>query len=71
MIDGVMLLISVGEAKKMFFGNQSVSYSNDEPLMILKGEGIYLFDENGTKYLDIRDNVGNVGWQRCGVEATN
>ena len=49
--------------KELFCGNQSVSYSNDEPLMIVKGDGAYLIDSQGNKYLDTRNNVGHVGWQ--------
>ncbi len=31
------------------------------PLKIVKGEGQYMFDEEGTKYLDCINNVAHVG----------
>mmetsp|Transcript_25162 Transcript_25162/g.32554 ORF Transcript_25162/g.32554 Transcript_25162/m.32554 type:complete len:511 (+) Transcript_25162:32-1564(+) len=57
--------------KKMMCGNQSISYSS-EPLVIVKGHGPYLYDENGTEYLDCVNNVAHVG--HCHpkvVEASN
>jgi len=51
------------DRQALFSKNQSVSYSNSTPLMIVKGEGQYLIDEKGTKWLDTRNNVGHVGWQ--------
>jgi 4-aminobutyrate aminotransferase-like enzyme len=39
--------------------NLSISYS--EPLKIVRGEGQYLFDESGRRYLDLVNNVCHVG----------
>jgi len=39
--------------------NLSVSYS--EPLKIVRGEGQYLFDDQGRRYLDLVNNVCHVG----------
>jgi 4-aminobutyrate aminotransferase-like enzyme len=33
----------------------------DEPLHIVRGEGVWLYDEQGKKYLDVYNNVPNVG----------
>jgi hypothetical protein len=47
--------------KDHFCASQSVSYSNSDPLLVVRGEGSKLFDENGVEYLDTRNNVGHVG----------
>eukprot|EP00668_Euglena_longa_P014661 GGOE01018660.1.p1 GENE.GGOE01018660.1~~GGOE01018660.1.p1 ORF type:complete len:451 (-),score=108.98 GGOE01018660.1:48-1400(-) len=39
----------------------TTSYSNTGPLMIMKGKGVYLYDEHGQSYLDTRNNVAHVG----------
>lgn len=44
-----------------FSAAQSVSYSNTEPLLLLRGEGAWLFDERGRAFLDTRNNVCHVG----------
>jgi len=44
-----------------FSKSQSVSYSNAGSLMIVRGEGTRLFDENGIGYLDTRNNVAHCG----------
>jgi hypothetical protein len=44
-----------------FCAAQSVSYANTSPLMIMKGQGQYLYDEQGIAYLDTRNNVPHVG----------
>eukprot|EP00466_Bigelowiella_natans_P004046 jgi/Bigna1/71214/fgenesh1_pg.14_\ len=49
--------------KKCFSRSQSISYENTAPLMIVRGEGCYLIDENGNRYLDSRNNVNHVGHQ--------
>ena len=35
--------------------------------MIVKGDGAYLIDDKGNRYLDTRNNVGHVGWQNSTV----
>lgn len=58
----------VWEMRRRFFcGAQSVSYSNSEPLMVVQGDGHFLVDENGVRYLDSRNNVGHCGWQHPDV----
>eukprot|EP01052_Picozoa_sp_SAG31_P006542 SAG31_NODE_302_length_18087_cov_97.056982_6_plen_239_part_00 len=47
--------------KKHFCAAQSISYENTNPLLIVRGNGQYLFDEAGNQYLDTRNNVGHVG----------
>ena len=41
--------------------SKAYSLSFREPLKIVRGEGAYLFDENGRKYLDMVNNVCHVG----------
>ncbi len=45
----------------------SLSYNN--PLHIVRGEGVYLVDTNGQKYLDTVNNVNHVGHQHPKVVA--
>ena len=46
--------------RRSHFGyNLSLSYS--EPLKIVRGEGQYLFDDDGRRYLDLVNNVCHVG----------
>lgn len=40
---------------------QSVSYANRDPLLIVRGEGAYLYDEQERAFLDTRNNVCHVG----------
>jgi 4-aminobutyrate aminotransferase-like enzyme len=47
--------------KKHFMNCVSVSYSNTGGLMIMRGEGTKLFDEQNVSYLDTRNNVCHVG----------
>jgi len=39
----------------------SLSYVNTEPLMMLRGDGVYLYDHTGRAFLDTRNNVAHVG----------
>ena len=48
---------------KHFCNAQSISYQNTEPLMALQTSMQYVIDDQGTKFLDSRNNVGHVGWQ--------
>jgi len=48
------------ELRRRHFGrNLSIAYS--EPLKIVRGEGPYLFDDGGRRYLDLVNNVCHVG----------
>eukprot|EP00927_Polykrikos_kofoidii_P050426 TRINITY_DN44343_c0_g1_i1.p1 TRINITY_DN44343_c0_g1~~TRINITY_DN44343_c0_g1_i1.p1 ORF type:complete len:495 (-),score=71.38 TRINITY_DN44343_c0_g1_i1:277-1761(-) len=47
--------------REHFCASQSVSYSNTDPLLVVRGEGSRLFDEQGREYLDTRNNVCHVG----------
>ena len=47
--------------KKHVPSTVSLSYANTSPLMILRGNGPYLFDHNNVQYLDTRNNVAHVG----------
>ena len=40
---------------------KSLKLHYDEPLYIVRGEGVYLMDNNGRKYLDTVNNVAHVG----------
>jgi 4-aminobutyrate aminotransferase-like enzyme len=39
----------------------SVSYANTKPFVVQRGQGQYLFDSDGNRYLDTRNNVAHVG----------
>ena len=41
--------------------SQNLSLNFRAPLQIVKGEGAYLFDQSGKKYLDLVNNVAHVG----------
>lgn len=50
------------EMRRNYFANSlSISYANSDPLMIMKGQGSYLVDETGVRYLDSRNNVAHCG----------
>lgn len=53
--------------RRLFCGAQSVSYDNTDPLMAMQGDGTFIVDEAGKRYLDTRNNVGHVGWQNRDV----
>ena len=46
---------------------KSLSLQYESPLKIVRGEGQYLFDENGKKYLDTINNVAHVGHENYSV----
>ena len=48
------------ELRKQFIG-PSLSISYREPLHIVRGEGQYLFDDHGNRYLDAVNNISHVG----------
>lgn len=41
--------------------NPCLSVSYDKPLKIVKGQGVWLYDEDGNAYLDMVNNVSHVG----------
>jgi len=41
--------------------NPCLSVSYDQPLKIVKGRGVWLYDDKGIKYLDMVNNVSHVG----------
>lgn len=41
--------------------NPTLSVSYDEPLKIVRGEGVWLYDQHGQAYLDMVNNVCHVG----------
>jgi 4-aminobutyrate aminotransferase-like enzyme len=49
----------VAVRRRHFGFNLSISYS--EPLKIVRGEGQYLYDDGGRRYLDLVNNVCHVG----------
>ena len=46
---------------------KNLSLQYDEPLYISKGEGVYLIDHNGGKYLDTLNNIAHVGHENSNV----
>ncbi len=48
---------------------KGLSLSYDKPLHIVRGEGVYLIDAEGRKYLDTVNNVNHVGHQHPKVVA--
>ncbi|CAD7941515.1 unnamed protein product [Amoebophrya sp. A25] len=60
----------IARRAELFAKNLSVSYSNVKPLWIVRGEGQYLIDETGQKYLDTRNNVPHVGHAHPRVAAS-
>eukprot|EP01097_Dermamoeba_algensis_P010602 TRINITY_DN78_c0_g4_i1.p1 TRINITY_DN78_c0_g4~~TRINITY_DN78_c0_g4_i1.p1 ORF type:complete len:826 (+),score=219.68 TRINITY_DN78_c0_g4_i1:100-2577(+) len=57
-------IAAILEDRKKFLGhNLSISYSSSHsgPLHIVRGEGQYLFDKEGRRYLDCVNNVTHIG----------
>jgi 4-aminobutyrate aminotransferase-like enzyme len=50
----------VAEKRKKYFC-ASLLTSYKEPIMMMRGEGQYLYDENNVRYLDAYNNVAHVG----------
>ena len=48
-------------AKRRRFLSRALSLSHDPPLHIVRGEGAYLYDVDGRRYLDCVNNVAHVG----------
>jgi len=46
--------------RKTYLG-KSLSLSYEEPLKIVRGDGVYLIDDKGRKYMDMVNNVAHVG----------
>ncbi len=46
---------------------KNLSLQYDKPLYISKGEGVYLIDYNGEKYLDTLNNIAHVGHENSNV----
>ncbi|KAL2077104.1 hypothetical protein ACEWY4_026608 [Coilia grayii] len=49
------------EMRKTFIGQSCRLFFSDDPVKILRARGQYLYDENGTEYLDCISNVQHVG----------
>jgi ethanolamine-phosphate phospho-lyase len=47
--------------RKYCSNSLSISYLNTDPLLILRGQGTRLYDEQNVAYLDTRNNVAHVG----------
>ncbi|KAG2486694.1 hypothetical protein HYH03_014623 [Edaphochlamys debaryana] len=45
--------------RQMYGPNTSLSY--EKPIMMVRGQGTYMYDEHGTPYLDCINNVAHVG----------
>lgn len=46
---------ALAATRQLFCPAQSLSYANTGPLMLVDGQGAYLYDEHGTAYLDTRN----------------
>ncbi|GIL48167.1 hypothetical protein Vafri_4859 [Volvox africanus] len=56
-------------ARRRSYGpNTSLSY--EQPLMIVRGHGTYLYDDQGVQYLDCINNVSHVGHANAEVAAS-
>ncbi|KAM8908699.1 5-phosphohydroxy-L-lysine phospho-lyase isoform 1-T1 [Spinachia spinachia] len=49
------------EMRKRLIGQSCRLFYSDDPVKIVRARGQYLFDENGTRYLDCISNVHHVG----------
>lgn len=52
--------------RKVHLG-KSLSISYDEPLQMIRGDGMYLIDQTGRQYLDMVNNVAHVGHEHPDV----
>lgn len=59
----------VAQRNRHFCGAQRVSYSNTDPLLLVRGQGCRLEDEAGRVFLDTRNNVCHVGHAHPAVAA--
>ena len=55
--------------KRMSYLGNGDQYFYKEPLHIIKGDDVWLFDEVGKKYLDVYNNVAHVG--HCNSEVVD
>lgn len=47
--------------RKRYIGQSCTLFFEEDPLKIVRGEGQYMFDESGKRYLDCINNVAHVG----------
>ncbi|CAL1268108.1 unnamed protein product [Larinioides sclopetarius] len=47
--------------RKTYIGESCTLFFEQDPLKIVRGEGQYMYDENGKQYLDCINNVAHVG----------
>ncbi|EFJ46733.1 hypothetical protein VOLCADRAFT_92827 [Volvox carteri f. nagariensis] len=59
--------IALAARRRSYGPNTSLSY--EQPLMIIRGDGTYLFDEHGVSYLDCVNNVSHLGHSNTEVVA--
>ena len=49
------------EDRKNYLNPMMELHFHENPIKIIKGEGQYLIDEHGARYLDCANNVAHVG----------
>ncbi|GFW27847.1 ethanolamine-phosphate phospho-lyase [Trichonephila clavipes] len=47
--------------RKTYIGESCTLFFEQDPLKIVRGEGQYMYNENGKQYLDCINNVAHVG----------
>jgi len=60
-VDGMSKSDVLALRRQHFSKAQSISYANTDPLLIVRGQGSRLFDDQGRSFLDTRNNVCHVG----------
>lgn len=60
-MQGATLTSAQVSAKRRTLIGPNSALSFDEPLHIVRGEGQYLYDAEGSQYLDCCNNVAHVG----------
>eukprot|EP00884_Botryococcus_braunii_P010472 jgi/Botrbrau1/19426/Bobra.0338s0052.2 len=56
-----LCVIDLAAARHQALGNCTALYNSHDPLHIVEGEGCWLIDHDGKKYLDCVNNVAHVG----------